>query len=204
MEPVGLAVGIAGLAGLFSSCLEAVEKVQSYRSFGADSQVLDTQFKAEKLRFEQWGRHVGFDRGTPSADHHQALDDPDISSAVRDLLLIIDNICNANGASRRPLLARTGLAQDELFRARQAQPSRTAPSESRRRKLAWALGGRGERTEQVNLLGKVVQQLHNLVPPDSAKATRPVHEPNSGGTDALVPLQGTDANLDLLPFVVLF
>ncbi|KAH7151968.1 ankyrin-1 [Dactylonectria estremocensis] len=60
MEPVGLAVGIAGLAGLFSSCLEAVEKVQSYRSFGADSQVLDTQFKAEKLRFEQWGWHPAF------------------------------------------------------------------------------------------------------------------------------------------------
>ncbi|KAH6981486.1 prion-inhibition and propagation, helo domain-containing protein [Ilyonectria destructans] len=138
MEPVGLAIGIAGLAGLFSSCLEAVEKVQSYRSFGADSQVLDTQFKAEKLRFEQWGRHVGFDRGKPSADHHQALDDPDISSAVRDLLLIIDNICNANGASQRPRLAGTGLAKDELFRASQAHPSRTAPSESKRRKLAWA------------------------------------------------------------------
>ncbi|KAH7124619.1 prion-inhibition and propagation-domain-containing protein [Dactylonectria macrodidyma] len=191
MEPFGLAVGIAGLAGLFSSCLEAVEKVQSYRSFGADSQVLDTQFKAEKLRFEQWGRQVGFDRGTPSADHHQALDDPDISSAVRDLLLIIDNICNANGASRRPLLAGTGLAQDELFRASQAQPSRTTPSESKRRKLAWALGGRGERTEQVNLLGRVVQQLHNLVPPDSAKVTRPGHGPNSAGTDAKMPLQGT-------------
>ncbi|KAH7124364.1 prion-inhibition and propagation, helo domain-containing protein, partial [Dactylonectria macrodidyma] len=183
MEPVGLAVGIAGLAGLFSSCLEAVERVQSYGSFGADSQVLDTQFKAEKLRLEQWGRHVGFDRGKPLADHHQALDDPDISSAVRDLLLIIDNICNANGASRRPLLAGTGLA-----RASQAQPSRTAPSESKRRNLAWALGGKGERTEQVNLLGRVVQQLHSLVPPDGAKATRPGHGPNSAGTDALASL----------------
>lgn len=37
MEPVGLAVGVLGLAGLFSTCLEAVDKVQSYRSFGVDS-----------------------------------------------------------------------------------------------------------------------------------------------------------------------
>ncbi|KAH7113082.1 hypothetical protein EDB81DRAFT_611924, partial [Dactylonectria macrodidyma] len=131
-----------------------------------------------KLRFEQWGRHVGFDRGTLSADHHQTLDDPDISSAVRDLFPIIDNICKANGASRRPLLAGTGLSQYDLFRASQAQPSRTALSESKRRKLVWALGGRGERTEQVNPLGRVVQQLHNLVPPDGAKATRPGHGPN--------------------------
>ncbi|RYP08950.1 hypothetical protein DL764_001561 [Monosporascus ibericus] len=59
MEPVGLAVGILGLAGLFSSCLEAIEKVHSYRAFGSDSHTLDAQFKAEKLRFGQWGRAVG-------------------------------------------------------------------------------------------------------------------------------------------------
>ncbi|KAH7124486.1 ankyrin-1, partial [Dactylonectria macrodidyma] len=67
MEPIGLAVGIAGLAGLFSSCLEVVEKVNSYRSFGSDSHVLDAQFKSEKLRLEQWGRAVGLDQGNKAA-----------------------------------------------------------------------------------------------------------------------------------------
>ncbi|KAH7129676.1 hypothetical protein B0J13DRAFT_563207 [Dactylonectria estremocensis] len=52
MEPVGLAIGAAGLAGLFSSCLEAVDKVQSYKSFKTDSHVFDAQFRAKKLRFE--------------------------------------------------------------------------------------------------------------------------------------------------------
>ncbi|KAH7128917.1 ankyrin-1, partial [Dactylonectria macrodidyma] len=56
MEPIGLAVGIAGLAGLFSSCLEAVDMIHTYLSFGADSQVLDTRFRAAKVRLEKWGR----------------------------------------------------------------------------------------------------------------------------------------------------
>ncbi|RYP59586.1 hypothetical protein DL769_008467 [Monosporascus sp. CRB-8-3] len=132
MEPVGLTVGILGLAGLFSSCLEAVEKVHSYRAFGSDSHTLDAQFKAEKLRFEQWGRAVGFDQGKLSADHHHALDDPDTSSAARDLLLIIQNICDANDAFP---LAKNGL----LLTSHGQQPSRSASSESKRHKIAWAL-----------------------------------------------------------------
>ncbi|GKT51786.1 uncharacterized protein ColSpa_11967 [Colletotrichum spaethianum] len=53
MEPVGLAVGIVGLAGLFSSCLEAVEKFDSYKNFGRDSRSLATLFDTDKHRFEQ-------------------------------------------------------------------------------------------------------------------------------------------------------
>ncbi|KAH6982389.1 ankyrin-1 [Ilyonectria destructans] len=56
MELAGLAVGVVGLAGLFRSCLAAVDKVQSYRSSGPDMRVLDIRFKAAKARFEQWGQ----------------------------------------------------------------------------------------------------------------------------------------------------
>ncbi|RYP23453.1 hypothetical protein DL767_008810 [Monosporascus sp. MG133] len=182
MEPVGLAVGILGLAGLFSSCLEAAEKVHSYRAFGSDSHTLNAQFKAEKLRFEQWGRAVGFDQGKLSADHHHALDDPDTSLAARDLLLIIQNICDT---SDNFPLAKHGL----FLTSHGQQPSRSASSESKRHKIAWALRGKGERNDQVKLFGRLVQQLHNLVPPDGAKDTRPVRGPNAVGNYAPVPLQ---------------
>jgi hypothetical protein len=36
MEPVGLAVGIAGLAGLFTTCIECFNIVQQKRYFGRD------------------------------------------------------------------------------------------------------------------------------------------------------------------------
>ncbi|KAB5581180.1 hypothetical protein GE09DRAFT_1085410 [Coniochaeta sp. 2T2.1] len=63
MEATGLIVGVVGLAGLFNSCLEAVDKVQSYGTFGSESQPLDAQFKAIKARFERWGPAVGIKQG---------------------------------------------------------------------------------------------------------------------------------------------
>ncbi|KAH7146021.1 prion-inhibition and propagation, helo domain-containing protein [Dactylonectria macrodidyma] len=102
MELAGLAVGVVGPAGLFRSCLEAVDKVQSHRSSGPDTRVLDIRFKAAKARFEQWGRGVGIKQGRLLDDHHSALDDKDISSAVSDLLhIIIKAICDASDASLR-------------------------------------------------------------------------------------------------------
>ncbi|KAH6871904.1 hypothetical protein B0T10DRAFT_589307 [Thelonectria olida] len=77
MEAAGVAVGGVGLARLFSSCL--VDRVQSYNSFGTDSQVLETQFRTEKLRFQQWGGYVGFDQET----HRRTIIPP---SATRRLI----------------------------------------------------------------------------------------------------------------------
>ncbi|RYP68260.1 hypothetical protein DL771_006762 [Monosporascus sp. 5C6A] len=198
MEPVSLAVGITGLAGLaslFNTCLDAVVRVQSYNDFKDDSQTLDVQFNAEKLRFEKWGQAVGLDPEKLPADHHHALDDPDTFSAVQDLLRTIHKIYNANGISpRRPFLAGTQLAKDGLFSASHARPSHGAPSESKRRKLAWALGGKEERADQVKLFRELVQQLHDLVPPDGAKSTRPIRRATGLSSDAPVPLQGVSSS----------
>ncbi|OHW90752.1 ankyrin repeat domain-containing protein 52 [Colletotrichum incanum] len=170
MEPAGFAVGILGLAGLFSACLEAVDNVQSYRSARTDADVQDTLFNAAKARFEQWGRGVGIDHGRLLDDHHPALDDKGISTAVGDLLhFTIKFICDDNHTSLRNLTQTAG-SGDGLpvsLRARHG-----APPEPRRRKLVWALRGKGERTEQVNLFGKLVQGLYNLVPPDTAQESR--------------------------------
>ncbi|KAH6883514.1 hypothetical protein B0T10DRAFT_551286, partial [Thelonectria olida] len=177
MEAPGLAIGIAGLAGLFSSCLEVIEKVDSYRDFGRDSRSLAAQFHADKLRFENWGRDVGVKRGKLSDNHHHALDDPQTSSMVKELLSIIqETICSGadDAFPQRPLLVDAEFAGDDLFPPSRARPYRGAPSESKRRKIAWTLRGKGRRTAQVEQFGVLVQHLHNLVPPDGAKGARPV------------------------------
>ncbi|KAH8743884.1 prion-inhibition and propagation, helo domain-containing protein [Diaporthe sp. PMI_573] len=200
MEPAGLAIGITGLAALFSSCLEAIERVQSYKDFKDDSEALDAQFNAEKLRLQKWGLAVGLHEENWPADHHHALDDPDMFSAVQHHLGIIQKIYDANGiSSRRPLLAGTGLAKDWLFPASHARPSHGAPSASKMGKLAWALRGKAERTVQVKLFQGLVQQLHDLVPPDGAKGTRPIHGATAVGNDAPGPLQGSAASPAMLP-----
>ncbi|KAL4862582.1 hypothetical protein BDV12DRAFT_178610 [Aspergillus spectabilis] len=61
MEPVGLAVGIVGLIGLFNTCLDLLDKFDSWRDCGSDLRSLAAQFQAHKLRFENWGHAVGFE-----------------------------------------------------------------------------------------------------------------------------------------------
>jgi len=60
MEPVGLAVGIAGLAGLFTTCIECFNIVQQGRYFGRDCWILETKYANQRLRLQTWGRACGF------------------------------------------------------------------------------------------------------------------------------------------------
>ncbi|KAK5989337.1 Erythrocyte ankyrin [Cladobotryum mycophilum] len=95
MEPVGLAVGVIGLASLFGACLDAVDKIDDYKHYKNDSHSLATQFKAHKLRFEQWGKSVGIDRNKSlTPDHHEALDDQSTLETVLEILSIIKRVCN--------------------------------------------------------------------------------------------------------------
>ncbi|KAM6513853.1 hypothetical protein FALCPG4_015060 [Fusarium falciforme] len=182
METAGLVIGVAGLAGLFSSCLEAVDKVQSYQTFGADSHVLDTRFKLARARFERWGPNVGIEQGKLLPDHHSALDDKVTSSAVTDVLhIIIKTICDARNALPRRTRA-AGPGDDDSSGLHRPY---AVTSESRRRKMAWALWGKGGRTEQVELFEKLVQELHNLVPPNTGENAQRPYKPDTGRTDTL-------------------
>ncbi|KAH7124511.1 prion-inhibition and propagation-domain-containing protein [Dactylonectria macrodidyma] len=186
MEPVSFTVGVIGLAGLFSSCLEAVDKVQAYRSFGPDSHVLDTRFKAARVRLEKWGRHVGFNEKALSEFHHPALDDCDISAAVQEVFQIITTVCGTSDAS--VYRSNWAATPDDDVSLGSLRPR---PHGARRRKLTWALRGKTERTDQVELFEKLVQQLHNLVPVDAVQSTRSVHELESRRTNKLASGLGT-------------
>lgn len=61
MEAAGLVrvLGVAGLAGLFSSCMDCFELVQHGRYLGRDYLLVETKFENLKLRFLTWGRACG-------------------------------------------------------------------------------------------------------------------------------------------------
>jgi hypothetical protein len=183
METAGLVIGVAGVAGLFNSCLEAVDKVQSYQTFGTDSHVLDTRFKVARARFERWGLGVGIEQGKLLPDHHPALDDKDKSTLVTDVLhTIIKIICDASNAPLRRTRA-VGPGDDDSSGLHRPY---AVTSESRRRKM-------GGRTEQVELFETLVQQLHHLVPLNTGESTRRAHKPDTGRTDTLA--LGMDLNI---------
>ncbi|KFA79119.1 hypothetical protein S40288_09965 [Stachybotrys chartarum IBT 40288] len=164
MEPVGLAVGIAGLAGLFSSCLEAIERVKDYRSFETDSQTLNAHFEADRLRFKRWGHSVGLELGQLLADHHELLDDERTVIIITGLLKFINDILHRTSPQEG-----RGKAKPSSSRALGSHDAHSVVGGLRRRKLSWALGGKEEHSLHVELFRRSIQQLHNLVPPDRVK-----------------------------------
>lgn len=138
MEPVSFAVGLVGLAGLFSTCLDILDKFDSWKECESESQALIAQFEAHKLQLDKWGQAVGIQDGTVSNQHDKLLDDPRVLKTVIDLLSAIKYICGSHGPG--------------------------IPPESKRQKLSWALRAKMKVTAQVSQLSSIVQTLYSLVP----------------------------------------
>ncbi|EWY99949.1 hypothetical protein FOYG_03874 [Fusarium oxysporum NRRL 32931] len=155
MEVTGLAVGVVGLAGLFSVCLDSLSRFQSYRESNSETHVLDTRFRAARARFEQWGLSVGISNGRLQPDHHHGLDNKETADLLESILQIIaKTVCDESILQR----SRTGpRPQNGQF---------GGLWQSRSKRLKWALGGQESRNEQVDIFEKLVQQLHNLIPPE--------------------------------------
>jgi hypothetical protein len=171
MEPIGLGVGLLGLAGLFSTCLDVIDKFQAYKEYASDLHILNAQVKAEKLRLEEWGRSVGFEDGQLSTYHHSALDDEQKVLAVREHLEIIQDICPSGDTHRTSRLASDHPNEKKSTTIQgRSHPNLSYPS--KRQKIIWAFRGKDDREERVRLLGVLVQQLHDLVPTQEARHGR--------------------------------
>lgn len=64
MESVGLGVGIAGLAGVFTACVDCFEYIQLGRKFGHDYGKCLLRLDAAKIRMTRWGASVGIGAST--------------------------------------------------------------------------------------------------------------------------------------------
>ncbi|KAJ6083040.1 hypothetical protein N7467_007175 [Penicillium canescens] len=153
MEPAGLALGILGLAGLFNTCLDVLNKFDSWSDYGSESRSLTARFKAHKLQLEKWGRAIGFENGILSDEHDQYLDDPRTLSTVKELLSAIQDICGYDD-DISPI-------STPMF-TNKAHPR--TPLESKRQKLSWALRDKAKRITQVEQFSSIVEILHSLIP----------------------------------------
>ena len=59
MEAVGLGIGIAGLAGAFTACIDCFEYIQLGRQFGQDYGKCLLKLDTAKLRMSRWGVAMG-------------------------------------------------------------------------------------------------------------------------------------------------
>ncbi|KAF2706204.1 hypothetical protein K504DRAFT_438261 [Pleomassaria siparia CBS 279.74] len=84
MEVAGLVVGVAGVAGLFSTCVDCYELVQRGRYLGKDYILLETKFSNQRLRFITWGKACGLVDSDGSGETFQ---NEDVRSNIRDTLV---------------------------------------------------------------------------------------------------------------------
>lgn len=166
MEVAGLAVGIGGLAGLFSTSLEVIHKIDAWRDSKGESRSLTAQFEAHKLRLEKWGQAVGIST-TPDPyvleRHHKFLDDQRFCNAVGNLLLAIQDVARDNNHDvSRPSHSKS-----------KRHASLNNPVESTRQRLSWALLNKSRRMAQVEHLSSVVDALYGLFSVDGISDSSP-------------------------------
>jgi HET-S-like prion-inhibition and propagation protein len=78
-EAAGLALGVAGLAGLFTSCVDCYQLVRRGAALDKDYRILETKFGNQELRLSAWGRACGL---LGDADYDVRLDERVLQSRI--------------------------------------------------------------------------------------------------------------------------
>ncbi|KAF5685747.1 ankyrin protein [Fusarium denticulatum] len=159
MEPVGLTVG---LVSLFSTCMDVMQRIDSYRTAGRDSRQLNAQLKATMHLFERWGDGVGISKDKLSDNHHPDLDNPRTFAVVQGLLNSIKDFSTTSNEPPSP----NGLQKTPSFPI-SGDGSSHGSKISKWQKTAWALRGKLKQTGHVQALAGLVSDLYSVVTPDT-------------------------------------
>jgi hypothetical protein len=100
MEPIGFAVSIAGLANIFTSCIDCFEYIQLGRKFGEDYGKCLLRLDAAKVRMSRWGTSMGL--GPESHQFPNKLISEEEFRLAQSLLeQIMDSFADAERLSER-------------------------------------------------------------------------------------------------------
>jgi hypothetical protein len=172
MEPVSFAIGVAGLAGLFSTCLDVIEKAKLYRDFGSDHSLISTKYEADKVLFQLWAQKVGIGKLGPQDARHNHLDNPEVAPIVQRILLSIKDIFTKSDddMSKNQLISEHENAFFEFGNVLDEHNAQTIGLQSgvvsKRHRLRWAFGGKVKSLERAQLFSDMVSRLYSLVPPE--------------------------------------
>jgi hypothetical protein len=193
MEPVGLAVGIAGLAGLFSVCLDLVDRVDSYKDFGVESRSIAAQFEADKHLFAKWAQDVGIYNDKQMKYYNNDLDNPETNLIVQKILSSMQEIFGKTErtvSNLQPVEEAGPTSYPNGIRFLNTRKTFQAPEGaiSKRSKIGWSLRSKAKFVYQVQQFGALVQRLYSLVPPDIQ--SKPVNP-----RDGLLPFETIVGNI---------
>ncbi|KAK4668989.1 Rho-related BTB domain-containing protein 1 [Podospora pseudoanserina] len=90
-ETAGLAIGVIGLAGLFTTCAGCYQLVRRGARLERDFKLLETKFDNQELRLLSWGKACGLS-GMGMEQYDKRLDDPVLRSRVTATLECIKDL----------------------------------------------------------------------------------------------------------------
>ncbi|KAH6676757.1 hypothetical protein B0J14DRAFT_360351 [Halenospora varia] len=171
MEPISFTVGIVGLAGLFSVCLDVIDKVDSYKDYGLESRSISAQFDADKHLFTKWAQDVGIDKNKLKDSHHGLLDNPETNLIIQKILSSIQEIfgkTEGTVSNLQPVVAAgpVSFPGGIHFLNTRTKSQNPEGAISKRGRIGWSLRSKAKLIYQVQQFGALVQRLHSLVPPD--------------------------------------
>ncbi len=224
MEAAGLAVSAIGLVGLFSSVLDALEKIDAYRKFGDESRFITTQLELNKAHFRQWADRVGIADTTsaagavkPRTEHHPKLDDPVVCKLVHRTLECMNERLNPSEKTLKDLdmadiddeILLPSLTGDSAGGAkmaartqRSANPLKSlhsvtaAATTSRKTKLRWAFSGKSRVMKQLSEFKWLLEKLWKLLPPEAAD-DKGTHRPTATGNADMASGLTSNAHLPI-------
>jgi len=174
MEAIGFAaslVGLAGVPGVFISCLQCFELIECGRNLNRDYVILETKFSNQKLRFMKWGEACGF--GNPSG-YDKRLDEPILQPRVEATLRCIEMIFRDGKSLKsryglRPCHEGLDIAQEIEGGSRKMSFSALIARMPRRQKISamrdtvkWAIADKKKFAELVQHLYDFIGDLERL------------------------------------------
>lgn len=166
MEPVSLAIGIAGL---YNASIDILDRVRDYRDFGRESSTTVARFDASKLRLQNWARDVGIDNGRLTDPHDVRLDDTQTASVVRNILYwsckLFQKVEHSTTSLKLPVRQRTDGEQWSLPSHDGGAETEYQQKFSKKGQLAWSMGSKTKLAQNVQQFEELVGTLHSIVPP---------------------------------------
>jgi hypothetical protein len=160
VDPAGLALGLAGLSGLFSASLDALDRISAAKSYGTDYHLFTTKLSSDRRRLFRWGHAIGLAPG--SGISHALLQDPEIREEVRELLAwVVYFFEDSEGIKKRHGAGVIGYPRE---RARMLQSNAGIMV-----KFRWAFSGKAKAKGILEELGWFVGRLYELVPVQRAE-----------------------------------
>jgi hypothetical protein len=169
MDPTGFAVGVVGLAGLVSTCIEAFQIIRSIKAYSRDTEILFTKLDIEKELFMQWAQRVGLlKKHTIDGRLFDRRTDALIYRMLKEIKRLLYDAAGMEGKYGETLQVPIGHHYDRRREEYDVQEKKVSIG----RKFLWTVHGRDELKSLIDELGYFVGKLKDMIPSiEQRKAT---------------------------------